>query len=85
VTRCFFLCVVLCGCRYVGPVTPQVSAERPELLSTGDPTDPTRQPQLPARRCLVECGAGFRCNQRTAECEADPAFVARDGGVPWLP
>jgi hypothetical protein len=83
--RWLLFAMVLSGCRYLGPVAPQVTPERPSLLSGGSPADPTRQPPLPARRCVVDCGPGHHCNEKTAECEADPDHQPRDGGVLWLP
>ena len=82
-----FLFVLLAGCRYLSAPTPQVAPGRDALLSGGNPADPTRQPsQLPERKCVVECGARFHCDERTARCEPDaPGEGARDGGPAWLP
>lgn len=80
--RCLFFCLALTGCRYLAPAASQVTPARPALLAS-DPADPTRQPaRMPSRRCVVECGAGFRCNEVTAECEALPPS---DGGLSWMP
>lgn len=76
----------LTGCRYLRPPVAQVTPARPGLLSTNDPSDPTRTPaSMPARRCVVDCAPGYRCNEQTAECEADRAAATADGGVGWLP
>ena len=84
-TRCFLLALFLCGCRYLGPVSPEVTPDRPALLSNGGESDPTRQQRVPGRPCVVECGPGYRCNERTAQCEADVKPSTRDGGLSWLP
>ncbi len=78
--------VLLSGCRYLSAPTPAVSPERPALLSGGNPTDPSRQPNdLPERRCVIACGPGHHCNERTATCEPDTSPATRDGCVPWMP
>jgi len=80
------LFVLVGGCRYLSAPTPSVSPDRPQLLSGGNPTDPSRQPNdLPERRCVVACGSGFHCDERRAECVADLAPAQRDGGAAWLP
>jgi hypothetical protein len=84
--RMLVMVMLLSGCRYLVAPTPTVSPERPALLSGGNPTDPSRQPsELPSRRCVVACGAGFHCDERAAQCVADSVGDSRDGGVPWLP
>lgn len=80
--RALFLLLSLAGCRYLAPVSPQVSPERPALLSGGNASDPTRQTQLPGRRCVVECGPGQHCDEPSAQCVADKPL---DAGVRWLP
>lgn len=81
-TRCLLLCLALTGCRYLVPASSQVTPARPALLAN-DPGDPTRQPaRQPGRRCVVECGVGFRCDETTAACVALPAT---DGGLSWMP
>ena len=76
----------LAGCRLLRPGVPQVTPARPGLLSTSDLSDPTRTPTaMPARRCVVDCAPGYRCNDQTAECEADPDAGTPDSGVSWLP
>ena len=84
-TRCYLLCLTLVGCRYLVPATPDVSPERPGLLSTGNSADPGRQPsQLPGRPCIIECAPGYRCNP-DAVCEPDPSATRRDAGLSWMP
>jgi hypothetical protein len=85
-TRCLlWLCVVLTGCRYLAPAMPEYTAEHPALLSNGPVADPTRQAQLPARRCAVECGVGFTCDEPSATCVPVKAAGATDAGPAWLP
>jgi hypothetical protein len=79
------LFLLLSGCRYLTPAMPEVSAERPALLAGGDKSDPTRQQAPPGRPCLVECGPGQRCNEKTAECEVVAKPKPEDAGIPWLP
>jgi hypothetical protein len=84
--RMLVVVMLLSGCRYLVAPTPTVSPERPALLSGGNPTDPSRQPsELPSRRCVVACGVGFHCDERTAQCEPDQVSARGDGGVSWLP
>lgn len=69
------------SCRYLAPAQTPVSAARPfEPSSTERPAAPV------GNRCGVACGAGFRCDERSAACvpeggRPDP----RDGGPAWLP
>ncbi len=74
----------LASCRYLAPATPEVSPERPALLSSGNPSDPTRQAAMPGRACVVDCGAGQHCDEKSAQCVADPVGK-RDAGVRRLP
>ena len=76
------LAVTLWTCRYIGPLAPLRSDNR--LPSTGPTSDPTRQAPLTSRRCLVECGPGYVCNEPLAECELAKRAVL-DGGPSWLP
>lgn len=79
------LAFTIVSCRYVRPAVPQVTPQRPGLLSS-DTSDPTRTPStMPARRCVVACAPGYRCNEQTAECEADRRALASDAGMSWLP
>jgi len=66
----------------MGQLTPLRSDNA--LTSTQPTSDPTRRGPLVSRRCLVECGAGFVCNEQLAECEAVKLTVL-DGGAKWLP
>ncbi len=76
--------VGLFGCRYLSAPTPQVSPARPGLLSAGNGSDPTRQPDdLPERRCVIGCGPGMHCDEKLAECVVDHG--RSDAGVSWLP
>lgn len=85
-TRHLLICLTFAGCRFLGPATPEVSPERPGILSTGGSADPSRQPaQFPARRCVVDCGVGLHCDERTAECVPDSVPARRDAGPAWLP
>lgn len=81
--RTLFLLLSLAGCRYLGPVSPQITPERPALL--GNASDPTRQAQLPGRPCVVECGPGHHCDEQSAQCVADAVSNSGDAGVKWLP
>lgn len=75
------------ACRYIGTMTP-LRNDSALLSAEGATSDPTRQPRVTARRCVVECGPGFVCNERLAECERERAPVQngpRDAGVSWLP
>lgn len=80
-----FLLLSLCGCRYLGPVAPQVSPERPALLSGGNSSDPTRQSANPGRACVVDCGPGHHCDEKSAQCVADDLPSSSDAGLRWLP
>lgn len=80
--RSLFFLLSLASCRYLGPGSPQVTPERPALL--GNASDPTRQAQLPGRACVVECGPGQRCDERSAQCVAEEPSKG-DAGVRWLP
>ena len=86
-TRCALALVSwLSSCAALVPATPQVNAQRPELLQSGGASDPSRQPaRLPGRPCVVACGPGFRCDERSAQCVADPLAPGGDGGVRWMP
>ena len=33
----------------------------------------------------VECGPGFHCDDRLAQCQPDTAITARDAGLSWMP
>jgi hypothetical protein len=79
------LLLLISGCRYLAPAMPEVSPERPALLSSGNTTEPSRQQQQPGRPCVIDCGPGKWCNEKTAQCEVARAEPARDAGVPWLP
>lgn len=80
-------CLGLSACRYLVAPTPSVSPSQPGLLSSGNPTEPGRQPNaLPENRCGVACGAGFHCDTGAATCVADGVkSESRDGGPAWLP
>lgn len=82
--RSFILLLALTSCRYLAPLTPEVTPERPSLLSSGSSSDPTRQSALPGRPCVVDCGPGQHCDERSAQCVAD-AVTKSDAGVRWLP
>ena len=73
---------MLWGCRYVGTLTPLRNDAA--LSSTQASSDPTRRGPVVARRCVVECGAGFVCDETEGRCESARP-LARDGGVRWLP
>jgi hypothetical protein len=77
----------LWGCRYLGTMT--TLRNDGALLATPDDSNPTRQPAVTARRCMVECGPGFVCNEALAECEPERVKSSgvgpRDAGVSWLP
>lgn len=80
------LCL-LSGCRYLAAPAPSVAPGQSALLSSGNPTDPGRQPaDLPENKCGVVCGVGFRCEVKTARCVPEATSTSvRDGGAAWLP
>jgi hypothetical protein len=79
--------LVLSGCRYLSAPAPSVGPGQDRLLSSGDPTEPGRQPaNLPENTCGVVCSAGFRCDAKTARCVPEASSTSvRDGGAAWLP
>lgn len=79
--------LVLSGCRYLVAPAPSVEPGQDRLLSSGNTTDPGRQPaNFAENTCGVVCRVGFRCDETLAQCVPDePRAGARDGGPAWLP
>jgi len=79
--------MVLSGCRYLSAPAPSVGPGQDRLLSSGDPTEPGREPaNLAENTCGVVCGVGFRCDTKRAQCVPEEARAGvRDGGAAWLP
>jgi hypothetical protein len=76
--------LVLSGCRYLTPAMPEVTPGDSRLLPNGNLSDPTRQAQVPGRRCVVACAPGFVCDDQTASCVPEKG-APLDAGPAWLP
>lgn len=83
-----FFTLLASACITLSPPMPAVTAENPNLLSNGNPTDPTRQQQQVGRPCVYACKEGYACNPHSGVCEplSHTTEVDRpDGGPAWLP
>jgi hypothetical protein len=74
------------SCRYLAPATPLRGVDGPALEANHAPGDPTRAQPIPARRCVLECGPAYVCDEALAECVPVRSGSGRpDAGPAWLP
>lgn len=83
--RWLVVSLALGGCRYLATPAPQVTPENPALISSGNPTDPTRQQQPAGRTCVVDCPFGSTCGPDGVCVSTTPARQrSADAGPAWL-